>query len=161
MELITQAPPPTFGGFSDKAVQLFEGMLAAWSECTCSEPPPGVDAYWAKQCQACEGANWLEERLHDELGLEPWQFPVVCKPCEDTPEEHRYPEEERRYHDLFSAVIEAKKTRLRDFLERHPHKRRGDGYVYQQTGPARFRPVPRREGMTVATGWLSTADLMT
>ena len=148
----------TFNGFSERVVKLFELMLSVWDECECAPAPPGVTTYTREECKACQHANWLERELHRELKLEVWQFPAVTQP-NGQPYDKSDSESQQRARDLEAAVIERTKSLLRDDLERHPRKRRGDDYVYQQSGPSRFKPIKRQPGMDASNGWLSTTDL--
>jgi hypothetical protein len=138
------------GGVTDHAIKLFETMLHARSGCTC--PGPAVDC---EDCAQCQRYHVLGGELHTELGLKPWQWPVVREPDGEPTDDA-----ERRHVELETALLERKKGLLRAYLEAHPDKRRDpDKWVYQQVGPARFRPVIRKADMTAETGWLTTADL--
>jgi hypothetical protein len=155
MDRIGPIEPDADRDISDKAIKLFETLLYHWANCECPRKA-GLHA----ECDHCQIANAVEWELHHELKLKPWEWPSVREPDADDEEPRsNYREAEERYLALKVAALEHKRGLLRAFLKAHPDQRRGEAFVYQQIGPARFCPVRREEGMGPDNGWLSTSDL--
>ncbi len=150
------------GGVNDRALDLFESILHAWAECTCT-PPTGKgefywskENYWARDCPACQHADALDDELRAELKLRPWEWPTLCAGCDDDADH----DADQRYNDLMAALIARKKRLLSAYLVRHPRQRR-DGVAYRQSSAKddRWEAAPLAEGMTAERGWLTLADL--
>ena len=80
--------PPSGRQFSPKALAAFREMRKLEEQCTCP-PRDWGGKYWEfERCEACK--EWWRQHslLHDELRLEPWEWPAVEHPDAVSP----YPE---------------------------------------------------------------------
>jgi hypothetical protein len=67
---------PPVAQITPRAVDIYIAMGKL--RCTCAPPPP--DEYWKhKMCVGCERWYDLHGLLDDELGCEPWEWPVVAR----------------------------------------------------------------------------------
>src|SRR5262249_49743045 len=71
----TRIRRPQRAKITPEAIESFRRLLALEQACTCAHLPDSI------RCSACKEWSAEHSRLHDLLGLKPWQWPAIEHPA--------------------------------------------------------------------------------